>query len=166
VIERQAHLQRLRDLLGQFPVVGLIGARQVGKTTLAKAVAAGFSGEVTHFDLENPRHLYRLEDPLFALENLRGLVILDEIQLRPEIFPVLRVLADREGSPARFLVLGSASPELLRQGSESLAGRIAFHDLGGLSLEEVGVEHAEALWLRGGFPLSHLAASSPWRGEI
>ena len=170
MIERRAHLQRLRDLLGQFPVVGLIGARQVGKTTLAKAVAAGFSGDVTHFDLENPRHLYRLEDPLFALENLRGLVILDEIQLRPEIFPVLRVLADRDGSPARFLVLGSASPELLRQGSESLAGRIAFHDLGGLSLEEVGVEHAEALWLRGGFPLSYLAASEPasglWRQQF
>jgi len=170
VIERRAHLERLRDLLGQFPVVGLIGARQVGKTTLAKAVAAGFSGDVTHFDLENPRHLYRLEDPLFALENLRGLVILDEIQLRPEIFPVLRVLADREGSPARFLVLGSASPELLRQGSESLAGRIAFHDLGGLSLEEVGVEHVEALWLRGGFPLSYLAASEPasglWRQQF
>lgn len=88
MIERRAHLERLRDLLGQFPVVGLIGARQVGKTTLAKSVAAGFSGEVTHFDLENPRHLYRLEDPLFALENLRGLVILDEIQLQPEIFPV------------------------------------------------------------------------------
>jgi predicted AAA+ superfamily ATPase len=170
MIERRAHLDRLRDLLSQFPVVGLIGARQVGKTTLARAVAAGFPGEVTHFDLENPRHLYRLEDPLFALENLRSLVILDEIQLRPEIFPVLRVLADREGSPARFLVLGSASPAMLRQGSESLAGRIAFHDLGGLSLEEIGVEHAETLWLRGGFPLSYLAASEPasslWRRQF
>ena len=170
MVERPSHLERLRELLGQFPVVGLIGARQVGKTTLAKTFAAGFPGEVTHFDLENPRHLYRLEDPLFALEDLRGLVILDEIQLRPEIFPVLRVLADREGSPARFLVLGSASPGLLRQGSESLAGRIAFHELGGLSLEEVGPEHTETLWLRGGFPLSYLAvseaASGLWRQQF
>jgi len=170
MIERATHLKRIRELLGQFPVVGLIGARQVGKTTLAKAVAAGVQGEVTHFDLENPRHLFRLEDPLFALENLQGLVILDEIQLRPEIFPVLRVLADREGTPARFLVLGSASPELLRQGSESLAGRIAFHELEGLSLEEVGEEQADALWLRGGFPLSFLAASeatsSLWRQQF
>src|SRR3954464_5662144 len=170
MIERRSHMERLRVLLGQFPVVGLIGARQVGKTTLAKALAAGFSGDVTHFDLENPRHLYRLEDPLFALENLRGLVILDEIQLRPEIFPVLRVLADREGTPARFLVLGSASPELLRQGSESLAGRIAFHELGGLSLEEVGESQVDPLWLRGGFPLSYLAASDSastlWRQQF
>lgn len=170
MIARSAHIERLRELLGQFPVVGLIGARQVGKTTLAKTLAAGFPGEVTHFDLENPRHLYRLEDPLFALENLTGLVILDEIQLRPEIFPVLRVLADREGTPARFLVLGSASPELLRQGSESLAGRIAFHELGGLSLEEVGEGQVDPLWLRGGFPLSYLAASESastlWRQQF
>jgi predicted AAA+ superfamily ATPase len=165
MIERPGHLERLRDLLGQFPVVGLIGSRQVGKTTLARALAAGFPGEVTRFDLESPRDLYRLEDPLFALENLRGLVILDEIQLRPELFPVLRVLADREGRPARFLVLGSASPLLLRQSSESLAGRIAYHELGGLSLEEVGVDQVEALWLRGGFPLSYLAVSEPASGR-
>ena len=170
MIERTGHLERLRGLLSQFPVVGLIGARQVGKTTLARALAAGFPGEVTHFDLENPRHLARLEDPLFALEGLRGLVILDEIQLRPEIFSVLRVLADREDLPARFLVLGSASPELLRQGSESLAGRIAFHELEGLTLGEVGEDRSSALWLRGGFPLSFLAASEPastlWRQQF
>jgi uncharacterized protein len=170
VIERPAHLARLRSLLNQFPVVGLIGSRQVGKTTLAKALAAGFTGEVTHFDLENPRHLYRLEDPMFALESLGGLVILDEIQLRPELFPVLRVLADREGAPARFLVLGSASPLLLRQTSESLAGRIAYHELDGLSLEEVGRERGDALWLRGGFPRSYLAesdaASGLWRQQF
>jgi predicted AAA+ superfamily ATPase len=164
VIERPAHLARLRSLLGQFPVVGLIGSRQVGKTTLAKALADGFTGEVTHFDLENPRHLYRLEDPMFALESLGGLVILDEIQLRPELFPVLRVLADREGAPARFLVLGSASPLLLRQTSESLAGRIAYHELDGLSLEEVGRERGDALWLRGGFPRSYLAESDATSG--
>jgi len=170
MIERSGHLERLRSLLGQFPVVGLIGARQVGKTTLAKACATRFEGDVTRFDLENPRDLYRLEDPMFALEDLRGLVILDEVQLRPELFPVLRVLADREGQPARFLVLGSASPELLRQSSESLAGRIAYQELDGLSLEEVGRENVAALWLRGGFPLSYLAPSEPasglWRQQF
>lgn len=170
MIERTEHLLRLRTLLDQFPVVGLIGARQVGKTTLAQTYASGFEGEVTRFDLENPRHLGRLEDPLFALEELRGLVVLDEIQLRPELFPVLRVLADREGPPARFLVLGSASPDLLRQSSESLAGRIAYHELGGLSLDEVGVERLQRLWRRGGFPLSYLAggeaASGRWRRQF
>jgi predicted AAA+ superfamily ATPase len=170
MIERPGHLTRLRDLLDQFPVVGLIGARQVGKTTLAKAYAARFEGDVTRFDLENPRDLYRLEDPMFALESLRGLVILDEVQLRPELFPVLRVLADRDDRPARFLVLGSASPELLRQSSESLAGRIAYQKLGGLSLEEVGMAYVETLWLRGGFPLSYLAPSEPasglWRQQF
>jgi uncharacterized protein len=170
MIPRSAHLRRLSQLLDQFPVVGLIGARQVGKTTLAMAFASGFEGEVTRFDLENPRDLHRLDDPMFALESLRGLVVLDEIQLRPELFPVLRVLADREGRPARFLVLGSASPNLLRQTSESLAGRIAYHELGGLSLEEVGTENAEKLWLRGGLPLSYLAsseaASGLWRQQF
>jgi hypothetical protein len=170
VIERLEHLERLRDLLRQFPVVGLIGARQVGKTTLAQALAARVGGEVTRFDLENPRHLHRLDDPLFALEDLSGLVILDEIQLRPELFPVLRVLADRAGPPARFLVLGSASPDLLRQSSESLAGRIAYHELAGLSLGEVGTEHVRRLWLRGGFPRSYLtdsdAESGRWRRQF
>lgn len=170
MIQRPGHLARLRSLLEQFPVVGLIGARQVGKTTLAMALADAFAGEVTRFDLENPRHLYRLEDPMFALEGLTGLVVLDEIQLRPELFPVLRVLADRTGTPARFLVLGSASPELLRQTSETLAGRIAYHELEGLSLEEVGLERVEPLWLRGGFPLSFLAptdaASGLWRQQF
>lgn len=170
MIERKGHQERIRSLLGQFPVVGLIGARQVGKTTLARAVAQSFVGEVTHFDLENPRDLNRLEDPLFALESLTGLVILDEIQLRPELFPVLRVLADREGLPARFLVLGSAAPELLRQSSETLAGRIAYHELGGLDLLEVGAENLQTLWLRGGFPLSYLAttdgAGALWRQQF
>lgn len=127
MIERPSHLARLWTLLDQFVVVGLIGARQVGKTTLASTLAGRFDGDVTRFDLENPRHLTRLDDPTFALEGLRGLVVLDEIQLRPDLFPVLRVLADRAGPPARFLVLGSASPQLLRQSSETLAGRIAYH---------------------------------------
>jgi uncharacterized protein len=170
MIERPGHLERLHTLLGQFPVVGLIGSRQVGKTTLAMSFADSAPGDVTRFDLENPRHLSRLDDPMFALEGLRGLVVLDEIQLRPELFPVLRVLADRPGAPARFLVLGSASPELLRQSSESLAGRIAYHELEGFSLDEVGRENLEALWFRGGYPRSYIApsesASGLWRQQF
>ncbi len=107
MVDRPAHLARLRSLLTQFPVVAVIGARQVGKTTLAMAYSEHFAGEVTRFDLENPRHLHRLDDPMFALEGLAGLVVLDEIQLRPELFPVLRVLADR---PAQRRRAGSPDP--------------------------------------------------------
>ena len=125
---------------------------------------------MTHLDLESPRDLARLDDPLLALEDLRGLVILDEIQRRSELFPVLRVLADRPGVPARFLVLGSASPDLIRQGSESLAGRIAFHELGGFCLDEIGSAQHQRLWLRGRFPRSHLALSDEeseeWRRDF
>ena len=170
MIDRQGHLGRLRELLDQFPVVALIGPRQVGKTTLSQIFADGFDGEVARFDLENPSHAERLAEPMYALEGLQGLVVLDEIQLSPDLFPVLRILTNRPGPPARFLVLGSASPELLRQSSESLAGRIAYHELGGLSVAEVGSPQAEALWRRGGFPLSFLAtsetASVRWRRQF
>ncbi|MBI5367396.1 MAG: ATP-binding protein [Planctomycetes bacterium] len=167
MIDRLSHLRELRRLLRSYPVVGLLGPRQVGKTTLALAVAEGWRGPSTRFDLEDPADLARLADPGLALQDLRGLVVLDEIQRRPDLFPFLRVLADRRGPPARFLVLGSASPPLLRQSSESLAGRIAFHELGGLALDEVGPDSAARLWLRGGFPRSFLARtgaeSSEWR---
>lgn len=167
MISRERHLDRLDWLLEHFPVVALLGARQVGKTTLAHAFAARRGGAVHHFDLENPDDLARLSEPMLALAGLRGLVVLDEVQRVPEIFPVLRVLADRSELPARFLVLGSASPELWRQTSESLAGRIASHVLGGLALDEVGVEERHRLWLRGGFPRSYLApdeaVSFEWR---
>lgn len=170
MFKRDTHLEHLRTLLTEFPVVGLIGARQVGKTTLARQLAASIEGPVTHFDLESSRDLGRLQDPLFALEGLAGLVILDEVQLRPELFPTLRVLADRDEAPARFLVLGSASPELLRQSSESLAGRIAYYELGGLSLGELSQDALDQLWLRGGFPRSYLAASEAasrrWREQF
>ena len=160
-------MARLEWLFKTFPVVGILGARQIGKTTLARLLAARWDGPVTHFDLESPPDLARLEDPSLTLEPLRGLVILDEIQRRPELFPVLRVLADRPDVQVRYLVLGSASPELLRQSSESLAGRIAYHRLRGLSLDEVGTAALEQLWLRGGFPRSFLAAgeaeSLEWR---
>lgn len=167
MIKRTAHLRKIEELLSRHPVVAILGARQVGKTTLARQLASGRGGGATGFDLESPRDLARLSEPMLVLEGLRGLVVLDEIQRRPDLFPVLRVLADRPRTPARFLVLGSASPELLRQSAESLAGRIAFHELGGFTLEEVGTSRAEGLWLRGGFPRAFLArteaASLEWR---
>ncbi len=170
MIPRTQHLGQLERLLRAYPVVAIIGARQVGKTTLARQLAARHRGPVRHFDLENPRDLSLLRDPMLALEGLRGLVVLDEIQRRPELFPVLRVLADRRPRVARFLVLGSASPGLLHQSSESLAGRVAYYELGGLSLEEVGADRAQRLWFRGAFPPSFIAkstaASTAWRRDF
>ena len=170
ILQRHRHLQALTDALGQYPVVAILGARQVGKTTLARQLVANLSVPATVFDLENPRDLGRLDDPLLALESLRGLVVLDEIQRRPELFPVLRVLADRRPLPARFLVLGSAAPDLLKQSSESLAGRIHYHQLNGFSLDEVGTKAIEQLWVRGGFPASFLARtpaeSHHWRQDF
>jgi uncharacterized protein len=170
MVPRNRELERVEGLLGRHPVVAIIGARQVGKTTLAREIARRASAEIAHFDLENPAQRARLEDPMLALQDLEGLVILDEIQLRPELFPVLRVLVDRPRTQARFLILGSASPGLLRQSSETLAGRIAYHELDGFDLDEVGVEHLDELWERGGFPRSYLAesaaASIEWRREF
>jgi len=170
VMERDQDLLAVQTALMRFPVVGIIGARQAGKTTLARAIAKRQLGPVTHFDLEDTADLARLADPRLALGDLRGLIILDEIQRRPEIFPTLRVLADRRPRRVRFLVLGSASPDLLRQGSESLAGRIHYHELKGLSLSDVGRTRLKRLWLRGGFPRSFLARSETesvaWRRAL
>lgn len=170
MIERPEHLRNLEDLLQSFPVVALIGARQIGKTTLAKVLSGGRNTPTHLFDLESPPDAARLADPFLALEPLRGLIILDEIQRVPDIFTVLRVLADRPDYPARFLVLGSASPELLRQASESLAGRVAYYQLPGLALAEVGSHEADRLWLRGGFPRSFAARNDPesyrWRANF
>lgn len=156
--------------LGESPVVALLGARQVGKTTLARLVARSVEAHVHVFDLEDPADLGRLTEPGLALRPLEGLVVIDEIQRMPELFPLLRVLADRDPQPARFLVLGSASPGVVRGVSESLAGRVAFETLQGLLLEEVGVEELHRLWLRGGFPRSFLAAddlaSARWRRDF
>lgn len=157
MIDRPDHASRLKRLLRDCPVVAILGARQVGKTTLARKPAKSHRGPVTSFDLEDPATLARLQDPGYALDSLKGLVILDEIQRRPELFQILRVLADRRPIRARFLVLGSANPNLLRQSSESLAGRIAFYKLPGLSLTEVPSEDLTRLWTRGGFPRSFLA---------
>jgi predicted AAA+ superfamily ATPase len=170
MIDRPHHLTEASRLLDEFPVVALIGARQVGKTTLASAIAASQSRQVHHFDLEDPRTEARFASPMLALESLTGLVVLDEIQRHPELFPVLRVLADRPGTPARFLILGSASPDLMQRSAESLAGRIAYHELPGLDLAETGAASMDSLWQRGGFPKSFLAASDPaslrWRKEF
>jgi len=160
----------LAALLNRYPVVGIIGARQVGKTTLARQLMAQQPGRHEYFDLENPSDLARLHDPMLALEGLRGLVVIDEIQRLPGIFPVLRVLADRPGSSARFLILGSASSAFIQSASESLAGRVHYHELGGFSLDEVGTEQHEKLWVRGGFPRSFLArsnaVSAEWRKDF
>jgi len=169
MIPRPRHLRQIQKLLRTHPVVGILGARQVGKTTLARELATGFAGDVTRFDLEDPRDVARLADPMLALAGLEGLVVLDEVQRSPGLFPVLRVLVDEAGpeSTRRFLVLGSAGPELLRQGSETLAGRIGYHELTGFATDEVGMEAADRLWLRGGFPRSFLAWDEPdsfeWR---
>jgi hypothetical protein len=167
VIKRDSHIKALESLLSRHPVVGIIGARQVGKTTLARELARRRRGEVHRFDLEDPGDLNMLREPMMALEKLRGLVVIDEVQRLPAIFQTLRVLVDRPRAPARFLVLGSASPELLKQSSETLAGRIFYHKLEGFSLDEVGAGKSERLWLRGGFPRSFLAdsdgASDEWR---
>lgn len=167
MILRQEHLQRLQESLGQFPVVAILGPRQVGKTTLARQLAAQWPGDTHHFDLEDPDDQARLSDASFALRRLTGLVVLDEIQTRPDLFPLLRVLADRPDAPARVLILGSAAPDLLRNTSESLAGRVTFHELDGLALEELAPDQLDVRWLRGGFPRSLLAsdaaASKAWR---
>lgn len=168
-IERHYYISKIKELLKETPVVALIGPRQVGKTTLARMIAAEYS-EVTFFDLENPTSLSKLQDPLLALQSLSGLIIIDEIQHAPDLFKVLRFLVDQCSTQQNFLVLGSASPVLLSQSSESLAGRIAYVEVHGFSLQEVGSEHWEKLWLRGSFPRAYLASTEPgsvrWREEF
>jgi len=167
MLPRNAHLSDLTRLLQHNPVVAVLGARQVGKTTLARQYADSHAGPVHHFDLESPGDLARLQDPELALSTLTGLVVLDEIQRLPELFTVLRVLVDRRENHTQFLILGSASGTLLRQSSETLAGRIAYLDLPPLNAEEVGSDNLDRLWNRGGFPRSFLAdddaASFEWR---
>jgi predicted AAA+ superfamily ATPase len=170
VFERREELSRLLRLLDDYPVVAILGPRQIGKTTLAKAVARRWRGTGHHFDLERRRDAIRLADPETALEPLRGLVVIDEVQRVPDIFTTLRPLADREREPARFLILGGAAPRMLRQTSESLAGRLAHFELEGLSMKDVSGRRWQDLWIRGGYPRSFSArsasASFGWRRDI
>ncbi len=168
MIPRAALISRVRTALARSRIVALVGPRQCGKTTLARTLAR--TGRTNYFDLEDPRSLTQLAEPMTALEGLKGLVVIDEVQLRPDLFPILRVLADRRPLPARFLILGSASPALLRQSSESLAGRIEIVEMGGFSLPEIDARNLPRHWLRGGFPLSYTArtpaASAAWRTQF
>lgn len=170
MIDRPQALACIRASYAVHPAVAIEGPRQCGKTTLARALAAGEAGPVAYFDLEDPADLQRLANPEQALRPLRGLVVIDEAQRRPELFPLLRVLLDRPDTPARFLLTGSASPELIRGLSESLAGRVGIVDLGGFTLGEVGPDALPPLWLRGGFPRSFLAGdeltSLQWRQDF
>ncbi len=173
ILKRTSYLSKLKKLIKHYPVTALIGARQTGKTTLARIIAEERKkdGEPVHyFDLELPTHLKRLDEPQQALENLTGLIVIDEIQRRPELFPILRVFADRKPLPARFFVLGSASGVLLKQTTESLAGRIAYVELPGFGITEIHPKDQEKLWIRGGFPSSFLAEDDElsffWREQF
>ncbi len=168
MIPRPHAFDRVAGAFRVHPIAALLGPRQCGKTTLARMIAE--REPCTYFDLENPVDIRRLSAPMIALENLSGLVVIDEVQRRPDLFELLRVLADRPENPARFLLLGSASPQLVKGTSESLAGRLGFIDLSGFDLSEVGVEQRVPLWMRGGFPRSFLAlddtASMAWREDF
>ena len=168
MIQRKALDRRIRLALRRSRVVALIGPRQAGKTTLARQLMDVRSRN--YFDLEDSDQLARLDEPKTALAPLKGLVVIDEIQRKPELFPLIRVLADRRPLPAKFLILGSAGASLLKQSSESLAGRIETVAMGGFSLQEIGVRHIQKHWLRGGFPPAYLAGSEAdsvaWRKQF
>ncbi len=168
MIARPADFSRIQTALKRSRVVTLLGPRQCGKTTLARKFLPEDS--LNYFDLEDPENLARLETPASVLRPLKGLVVIDEVQRRPDLFPLLRVLADRSPLPARFLILGSASPELLKQSSETLAGRMESVPLEGFRLADLGVTAIGKHWLRGGFPRAFTARSEnnsfTWRKEF
>lgn len=168
MIKRHELIQRVRTALGRNPIVAIIGPRQCGKTTLARQFLD--PDAATYFDLEDPFVAEAFADPMSTLAPLHGLVVIDEAQRRPEIFPTLRVLADRDNQPAQFLILGSASPDLSRQASESLAGRVEVIDMSGFQLDEIRLADRDILWQRGGFPRSFLAKtledSYAWRRQF
>jgi len=165
MIERTDYKKNIEKALNRSKAVALLGPRQCGKTTLARQFVDIRSPN--YFDLEDPSTLIGFEDPKTALEHLKGLVVIDEVQRRPDVFPIFRVLLDRVPLPAKFLILGSASQDLLRQSSESLAGRLELIEMEGFGLSEVGQKKHMRLWNRGGFPLSFLAKtdedSLSWR---
>ena len=157
MIERPIYIRQLSRAVGRSPITALLGPRQCGKTTLARMFAGGRN--TIFFDLESQIDLNRLQNPQLMLGSLQDLVIIDEIQEMPELFRVLRVLVDRPENKTRFLILGSASPGLVKNASESLAGRVEFIELSGFSLRETGTDRSDVIWLRGGFPRSFLADS-------
>jgi len=167
-IPRSNRIDEIERTLAAHPIAALLGPRQCGKTTMARMIAERRPS--IYFDLENPVDLRRLSAPMSVLQELSGLVIIDEVQRRPDLFELLRVLADRPRNAARFLLLGSASPQLAEGVSESLAGRIGSIDLSGFDLTEVGASERDRLWLRGGFPRSFLATDDPssqaWREDF
>ncbi len=167
LVERHVDVTRLRDALARAAIVLLTGPRQAGKSTLAREVVAAPPANV--FDLEDPRDDARLGEPTLTLPSLPGTIVLDEAQRRPDLFPILRVLADEAGRPGRFLVLGSASPDLVGLASESLAGRVSLMELAGFRVGDVGRDSLDRLWLRGGLPPSFLAEdesrSTRWRDD-
>lgn len=171
MILREMVIHEIMESFRIHPVTALLGPRQVGKTTLARMFSERFKGESVFFDLESPVDMRRLEAPELAFTTVTaGLIVIDEIQRRPALFELLRVLVDRPGFNKKFLVLGSASPTLLKGVTESLAGRIGFVDVSGLNLAEVGIEHWMSLWVRGGFPRAFLAEtdmlSQRWRDDF
>jgi len=163
IIERKQDQAALSKLMTIFPVVAILGPRQCGKTTLARSIGADH-----YFDLENPQDASRLDQPQLALEDLTGLIVIDEIQRIPNLFPLLRYLVD-QNKKRKFIILGSASRDLIRQSSESLAGRISYHYLGGFRLSDIDPAKIKMLWLRGGLPRSFLARndeeSRVWRSQ-
>src|SRR5271154_1767261 len=165
MINRKSDLELVRAALKRSRVVALLGPRQCGKTTLARQFVPADS--LNYFDLEDPQSLARLSEPDTALRPLKRLVVIDEVQRRPDLFPLLRVLADRKPLPARFLILGSASPDLLKQSSETLAGRLETVSLEGFRLADLGPAAQTRHWLRGGFPRAYTARreadSLAWR---
>ncbi|MCD4652985.1 ATP-binding protein [bacterium] len=164
-MDRPDYIERVQQAFRIHPVVALLGPRQCGKTTLARIQAQ--SKPATFFDLENPVDIQRLSTPMQTLSKLKGLVIIDEFQRKPELLQILRVLVDKNRDAVQYLILGSASPGLIKGSSETLAGRIGFVDLSGFGIHEVETDDIDLLWVRGGFPLSYLAADDPssfqWR---
>ncbi|MBF0406161.1 MAG: ATP-binding protein [Candidatus Riflebacteria bacterium] len=158
MINRPKYIKQIEKALKRSPVVAILGPRQCGKTTLARQFSSG--RKTFFFDLESSVDDFRLQNPEMALGELTGLIVLDEIQRKPELFNVLRILADRPGKHAKFLILGSASPGIVRYASESLAGRVEFIEVSGFELSETGVMDEKKLWMRGGFPRSFLSKSN------
>jgi predicted AAA+ superfamily ATPase len=165
MIERTTYKERVLAALKRSPIAAILGPRQCGKTTLARHIAEG--REATYFDLESQADLRRLQNPEMMFASLSGLVVIDEIQTMPELFAALRVAVDRPETRCQFLILGSASPEIIKQTSETLAGRVEFIDMAGFDLDELGPDRWQPLWVRGGFPRSYLAQndadSFAWR---